>query len=186
LGELDFLFLDKSQAVHLECVYKFYLYDHTKLYEGYLEPWIGPNRSDTLMLKLNKLVNKQIPFINHSVTQEYLKNLGYRSSDFKQYVNFKAQLFLPLKRLDLPLQLLNKACVRGFHCGLTDLYQFNNFEIYIPSKLEWLVIPHIEVCWLSFEVACKKIEDQCAKHRSPMIWLKDPANHLQQAFVTWW
>jgi hypothetical protein len=186
IGELDFLFLNNLQPVHLEVVYKFYLYDHTRYHDHYLKHWIGPNRADKLMFKLNKLKSKQLPLLHHRDSEVYLKALGYQANDFKQYVSFKGQLFLPLNLLDKPLKEMNRQCISGFHCHLSDLHLFEKFAFYIPFKLEWLIIPHHRVNWKSFEEVFKTIEDQCAQHRSPMIWLKDPAGNLQKAFVTWW
>ena len=186
LGELDLLFKNKSQLSHLECVYKFYLYDYTKSYDNNLEPWIGPNRTDALMLKLDKLRLKQLPLLQHPVTQSYIHDLGYESRNFAQYVQFRAQLFLPLNNLDIELRPLNRKCIMGFYCNINDLDQFEGFKFYIPLKLEWLAIPSLEVDWISFSDAYKTIKDQCKSHRSPMIWLKDPEDNLQKAFVTWW
>lgn len=186
LGELDLLFKNKSQLSHLECVYKFYLYDYTKSYKNKIAPWIGPNRTDALMLKLDKLRFKQLPLLHHPVTQSYIHDLGYESGNFIQYVQFKAQLFLPLNNFDIHLDPLSKNCVVGFYFNLTDLNQFKDFEFYIPSKLEWLAIPSLEVDWMSFSDAHKTIGDQCESHRSPMVWMKDLEGNLQKAFVTWW
>ena len=55
LGEIDFLIRDlkENKVIHLELVYKFYLFD--PLYsENKYACWIGPNRKDSLPLKINK------------------------------------------------------------------------------------------------------------------------------------
>lgn len=186
LGELDVLFKNKSQPAHLECVYKFYLYDHTKSYKNILDPWIGPNRTDALVQKLDKLRLKQLPLLHHPITQTYLNELGYSSLDIEQVVQFKAQLFLPLDHFNIELGPLNRNCISGFHCHFKNLVNFKAFKFYVPRKLDWLAIPQLEVDWLGFKEAYKNIKDQCAMHRSPMIWLKDPEDNLQKAFFTWW
>lgn len=186
LGELDILFVKASQAIHLECVYKFYLYDHTRSYKKPLEYWIGPNRTDALVYKLDKLKTKQLPLLYHPTCESYLNHLGYSSSDFKQYLQFKAQLFLPLNQLHLDIYPLNKSCIQGFHCSIEALATFKDFQLYIPHKLDWLLKPHLNVEWLTFSEGYKSIEDQCQKHRSPLVWLKDPEQHLQKAFITWY
>ncbi|MEM1001178.1 MAG: DUF1853 family protein [Bacteroidota bacterium] len=186
IGELDFLFKFKSQLIHLEVVYKFYLYNHTKSYKTDLEHWIGPNRTDSLMLKLDKLKTKQLPLLHHPTTRDYLDSLKVKSDECLQKVQFKAQLFVPLKHLDLDIGDLNKRCISGFYLNLNDINLFKDFEIYLPTKLEWLAQPHNNVNWGSFDNALKTIEDQCQSHRSPMIWLKDPEHNVQKAFVTWW
>ena len=50
IGELDFLLKNKSKHIHLEVVYKFYLYDSNINSNNSLDYWIGPNRKDTLSL----------------------------------------------------------------------------------------------------------------------------------------
>jgi hypothetical protein len=186
LGELDLLFLYKSQPVHLEIIYKFYLYDNTKSYNNTLEYWIGPNRTDSLVLKLDKLQSRQIPLLHHPVTTAQLIDLALPSEGYQQKVQFKAQLFLPLADPQISLGPLNNSCVYGFYISCKELYQLKAFDFYLPHKLEWLAEPHISVNWQSYEEASKNIEDQCQSHRSPLIWLKGPENHLQKAFVTWW
>lgn len=186
IGELDFLFIKELQPIHLECVYKFYLYDHTKSYNSKIEPWIGPNRTDSLTLKLDKLQSKQLPLLHHPVTASYVHELGYEAQNFAQCVQFKAQLFLPLNKLDVQLGPLNRKCVIGFYCNLRVLHEFQHFEFYIPLRLEWLARPCLEVNWIAFSKAYKIIKDRCESHQSPMIWLKDPEDNLQKAFVTWW
>lgn len=63
LGELDFILYDnfKKRFEHVELVYKYYLYDPS--FENELDRYIGPNRNDTLVKKLNKLKDKQLPLI---------------------------------------------------------------------------------------------------------------------------
>ena len=60
LGELDCLLYKNGNPIHLEVVYKFYLYDPTK--QG-LHCWIGPNKKDRLVEKLEKLQQKQLPLL---------------------------------------------------------------------------------------------------------------------------
>jgi len=186
IGELDILFLRKSQPIHLELIYKFYLYDNIKTYDKALEYWIGPNRTDSLMLKINKLQSKQLPLLKHRITKSQLIELGLPSEGYHQKVQFKAQLFVPLKSPQQHNGPLNKNCICGFYINQREIHQFKAFEFYIPQKLDWILEPQLNVNWLPFSVASKTIEDQCHSHRSPMIWLKGPENHLQKAFVTWW
>ena len=58
IGELDCLLIQAGIPIHLEIVFKFYLYDPALPQE--LHRWIGPNRNDTLIFKLKKLKEKQL------------------------------------------------------------------------------------------------------------------------------
>lgn len=64
IGELDALILDKGKPIHLEIVYKFYLFDPHEN-DNELSHWIGPNRKDSLLQKLEKLREKQLPLLYH-------------------------------------------------------------------------------------------------------------------------
>src|SRR5690606_23106204 len=114
IGELDALLMTEIGPVHLEIVYKFYLYDPD---EGQTElsHWIGPNRKDNLLQKLKKLKEKQFSLLYHSKTQPLLDNLGLILDEIKQQVLFKAQLFLPLGHQNTVFFQLNPACVKGFY-----------------------------------------------------------------------
>ena len=59
IGELDCLMKQLAVNIHLEIVYKFYLYDPSISTE--LNRWVGPNKNDSLVLKLEKLKEKQLP-----------------------------------------------------------------------------------------------------------------------------
>ena len=73
LGELDALLKVDNQPIHLEIVYKFYVYDDT-LGNTELKRWIGPNRKDSLVEKLTKLQDKQLPLL---YSQDCKKTLTY-------------------------------------------------------------------------------------------------------------
>ena len=57
LGELDCLLYKNGNPIHLEVVYKFYLYDPTK--QG-LHCWIGPNKKDRLVEKIREASTETI------------------------------------------------------------------------------------------------------------------------------
>jgi len=91
IGELDCLLLKGQQAIHLEMVYKFYLYDPS-LGIG-LDRWIGPNRNDSLVQKLSKLKERQLPLLCKPPTQPVLQNCGLVAENILQQVFFKACIF---------------------------------------------------------------------------------------------
>ena len=110
LGELDCLFYKNEKPIHLEVIYKFYLYDPNK--QG-LHCWIGPNKKDCLVEKLEKLQQKQLPLLYSKECEKYLKSISLHSADFSQQVYFKAQLFLPLGKNPSINSLINTDCISG-------------------------------------------------------------------------
>lgn len=185
LGEIDFLVLQDEQPVHIETVYKFYLYD-PQFSINELECWIGPNRKDSLVEKLAKLTTKQLPLLHSKACQEYLVSLGLTSGKVKQSVLFKAQLFLPYTTSNVTFQVLNKACVQGFYIYRNDRSKFKNCKFCIPTKKDWLVIPHVHVDWLSFEDFCTESDLYLERKLSPMCWMKLENGELHKFFLVWW
>lgn len=86
LGECDFLFLRDGQPIHWEVAIKFYLL----MPDGRF--W-GPNFSDRLDIKVNRLINHQIPIVQtkeakRQIPREFRENV-------QSEVFFKGQLFYP-------------------------------------------------------------------------------------------
>ena len=187
IGEMDALFYLNDQAIHLEVVYKFYLYDTLNSYQDPLAYWIGPNRKDSLLYKLDKLKDKQFPLLYKEETQEYLKIFDIDISKIEQQVCFKAQLFLPYNHSEIDLTLVNKKCVTGFFISYRDMFIFEDAKFYIPNKLDWLIIPHDNVEWLTLVEVMTIIEKQIKDMRSPLIWIKHN-NYvpIEKCFITFW
>ena len=185
LGELDCLFKKDQQATHLEIVYKFYLYDGS-VGESEIDHFIGPNRKDTLVAKLSKLKNKQLPLLHSKACQNYLKSLELNSEDLAQKVYFKAQLFLPLEQQNITLNKINPECVYGFYISWNKINQFDSCKFYIPNKKDWLITPHPNVNWMSFKTFKKEAESDINDRFSPMVWIKSKNGELQKCFVVWW
>lgn len=184
IGELDSLIKRLGVNIHLEIVYKFYLYDPSVSTE--LDRWVGPNRNDSLVLKLNKLKEKQLPLLYHSETTKLLNELNIKSTEFKQEVYFKAQLFVPFNSLESSFQFVNNDCVKGFYLRLRDLTHFTNHTYYIPSKLDWLVEPHSDVAWISTQTFQSTISELLASDKSPLCWMNSCEGKVQKFFVVWW
>ncbi len=139
LGELDCLLLKEGTPIHLEIIYKFYLYDDS-VGTTEIEHFIGPNRKDSLIEKLNKLKHKQLPLLYSKACQPYLDTLNIQKKDVCQYVYFKAQLFLPFLNQNMQLNLLNNDCVTGFYITKNEIKEFKDCKFYIPNKKDWLVL----------------------------------------------
>ena len=186
IGELDLLLTQDDLPMHLEIIYKFYLYDSSKHHTNSLYNWIGPNKNDTLVYKLKKLKEKQLPLLYHSKTKTVLKDYPFDIYSIEQKVCFKAQLFLPFEDQDMDISPLNSTCVIGWYLNIEKISELQHYQFYIPEKLEWLCTPINEVDWLSFEDAKTKIRNQIENKRSPLCWLKNSNNELQKCFITWW
>ena len=185
IGELDCLIIDKGKPIHLEIVYKFYLFDPS-ISGNEIDSWIGPNRNDSLKQKLAKLKTKQMPLLSHPKSNETLNGLGYNSEMFDQRVHFKAQLFIPLGYSKQIITKVNSSCISGFYMTLKELALFKQNEFFIPSKLDWLIQPHSEVLWLSHSECLAVIEMELNVSRSPLCWMKDSKGNITKLFVVFW
>ena len=185
VGELDCLISDKGKLIHLELVYKFYLYDPS-IPGNEIEKWIGPNRKDSLKKKLAKLKTKQMPLLSDPKSNEIISDLGYNSEMFDQKVHFKAQLFIPLGLNEQIITEVNKSCIRGLYITLDELQLFKENDFFIPSKLDWLIAPHHDVVWLSYTESKSIIELELNQSRSPLCWMKDSKGNITKLFVVFW
>lgn len=186
IGELDALIQTKTQQLHIEIIYKFYLYDPNIKSENELDKWIGPNRKDTLVYKLNKLKEKQLPLLYSKHTKTVLESFNLNVKNITQKVCYKAQLFIPFQPYEATTSLLNKACIYGFYLNFDKIEMLCNNKIFIPKKLDWLIQPHTNVDWLNFENGKAEIYKCIVQNRSPMIWLKSNNNTFQKCFITFW
>lgn len=184
LGELDVLVMMENGPVHLEIIYKFYLYD-PNVGQTEFSHWIGPDRKDTLLQKLDKLKEKQLPLLYHRKTQSLVDDLGLDLSEIKQQILFKAQLFLPLDHQKTVFSHLNPNCVEGFYLKIKDLERFNQGRFYIPEKINWLMAVHEDVAWMDYHEFFIKIEHWTDNKLAPMCWLKLNGKY-SKFFVVWW
>ena len=148
LGELDCLLLKNNKPIHLEVIYKFYLYDAT-VGESEIDHFIGPNRKDSLKEKLTKLKEKQLPLLYSNTCKRYLDELDLKVEDISQQVYFKAQLFIPLGE-KTTLTILNQDCISGFYIKKEQRAQFSECKFYIPKKIDWIIAPYAQVDWLNY------------------------------------
>lgn len=185
IGELDCLYTKDGKPYHLEIVYKFYLYDESHG-ASEIEKWVGPNRNDTLVQKVDKLQTKQFPLLYNTNTKPYLKALGYKPQDFEQQLCFKAQLFLPYNKEDIKFERLNPNCINGFYINVNQLDYLEDSYFYIPTKLDWLVNIHENAEWIDFSIFLNKITPLLSHKKSPLCWVKKPDGKLFKCFITWW
>lgn len=184
LGELDCILLQNEQPIHLEVIYKFYVYDPSTD-NNELACWVGPNRKDSLVEKLEKLQQKQLPLLYSEECTHYLESLQLIPSQIQQQVYFKAQLFVPYKST-ITFSKINKDCVSGFYIDRNALCQFKEAKFYIPTKKDWLIIPHANVNWMSYEDFEMNSSEYLNRKFSPMCWMKSNKGKLQKFFLVWW
>ncbi len=133
--EIDCLIKYLKKYIHLEIVYKFYLYDK-HIDTGELDHWIGPNKKDSLVFKLNKLKNKQLPLLHHFKTKELLEKTPLNIDKISSMVFFKAQLFVPKELINNTFKLINNKCIIGYYIGMSEYKSLSNCDFYMPNKLD--------------------------------------------------
>lgn len=185
IGELDCLLLKNEKPIHLEIIYKFYLYD-ASVGNSEIEHWIGPNRKDSLVQKLNKLKEKQLPLLYSNHCKPYLNKLSLTLDKIEQQVYFKGQLFVPFNDYGKKYTLLNNHCIYGFYINSKEIHLFKDCKFHIPNKHNWLIEPHSNINWLNFKEFNLKIQEQIVEERAPLCWLKKTNGELIKFFVTWW
>lgn len=185
LGELDCIILKDKKPIHLEIVYKFYLYDES-VGNNEIEHWIGPNRRDSFIQKLTKLKEKQLPLLYKNETKTYLDNLNLSLEKVEQQVYFKAQLFVPYKDNARKHLHINTDCIYGFYIYPKELSQFSECKFYIPNKHNWLVNPHPNVDWMNYLSFQSKLQQFLDEENAPLCWLKKPNGEMIKFFVVWW
>jgi len=186
VGEIDCLLKQNNTVFHIEIIFKFYLYDKNSGTTE-IEHWIGPNRNDSLIKKITKLKEKQLPLLYNKHTQAVLEGIGVTAEEIKQAVIFKAQLFIPYKTKEvIEFSLVNKDCLAGFYIHFSELAQFNTCKFYIPKKINWLLKIQTQVNWLHYPEFYIKIADSVHHQISPLCWIKFPNGTTKKFFVVWW
>lgn len=185
VGEIDCLLLKNKQPVHIEIIYKFYLYD-SSVGTTEIEHWIGPNRRDSFFQKLTKLKNKQLPLLQSKYTKSYLNNLYFSSDNFTQNVFFKAQLFVPLNDLNKPFLEINNDCINGFYVYASEIKKFNDCKFFIPTKVDWLKEVQTNINWLNYLSFETQISIFLKEKSAPLCWLKYPNGTTKKFFIVWW
>jgi len=185
LGELDCLLLKNDKPIHLEIIYKFYLYD-ASVGTSEIDHFIGPNRKDSLIEKITKLKEKQLPMLYSDACKPYLDALNLESEKITQQVYFKAQLFVPFANQNVQLKTLNSDCIVGFYINRDNLEEFANYKFYIPNKKDWLQLPHTHVTWLYFHRFKEVAQNYFEQKFSTLCWIKCNNGELKKIFLVWW
>ena len=185
IGEIDCLLKHVNQLIHLEVSYKFYLYDEN-LGKLELDKWIGPNKRDSLVKKIEKLKSKQLPILFHKETIRILERININVAEIIQLVYFKAQLFVPYLRKPSLLSEINNDCIKGFYIKKRQLNLFNDHTFYIPSKTNWIIDAHNNVDWIEINDFLSELTELLNNEKSPLCWFKDSKGKIEKVFVVWW
>ena len=184
LGELDFIVFDKNKELylHTELVYKFYLYDDS--FKEEIDKYIGPNRNDTLVRKLNKLKTKQFPLLFKEETKKFI---DIDLNKVYQNTCFKANIFLPYKKNVNP-DLINKECIKGFYLNMEEFLiyeEFKEYNYFLPHRYDWILDASLNTNWKEFDDIQEEIQVFLDLKKSPLVWLKKH-DTFEQFFITWW
>ncbi|WP_203296029.1 DUF1853 family protein [Luteirhabdus pelagi] len=187
LGELDYLLYDSEieKNLHVELACKFYLFDES-LGDRLIEKWIGPNRKDRLVEKLQKLKQHQFPLLYSEATEPLLESLQLQPSTIEQQLCLKSFLFLPkgMEKSNLPEAFSD--CVIGRHITIDDFTPKNYpGSFYLPQKKEWLLSPESHTTWISFGEAKRQLDEKLAQKRSALVYHKTNKG-IELFFVRWW
>ncbi|WBL24337.1 DUF1853 family protein [Zunongwangia sp. HGR-M22] len=187
LGELDFILKEKdtNQSIHVELVYKFYVYDPS--YKNELSRWIGPNRRDSLLEKIDKLKSKQLPLLYKKRTQDILNGKYIPTKNIIQKVCYKASLFVPKNLLGSTFPKINNDCIKGYYITLKE-FASNKYEtkyFYSPQKQFWPVDPIKNEAWFSYQEILPQIKKFIKNKKAPLVWMKTDKG-IEQFFVVWW
>ncbi|CAN5235334.1 hypothetical protein BH23BAC2_BH23BAC2_23610 [soil metagenome] len=191
IGELDFIIEDltREKFIHLEVVYKFYVYDPS--IENEIDKWIGPNRKDSLVEKLNKLKFRQLPLIFKDATIDKLRGLNLTPGELKQEVCFKATLFAPKDLLHSKFPIINNECIKGYWINVEEFLNpyYENASFFSPLKKDWPVNPQFNDDWIGFTSIKELIITMHSNKKSPLIWMRrDDLGKVEyeRFFVVWW
>lgn len=186
IGELDFVVLDKDRncLVHLEMAYKFYLYDPQLPSE--LPRWIGPNRRDRLVNKMEKLLHRQFPLIYRPETKDALKAFSLPDLPMTQALCLKAQLFVPIDEQERIPPVVNPQAISGFWIPLSRFGEFAGNQFYLPEKHNWTIDPSVWEEWHSFEKTLHELQLLANNKRSPLCWMRNAKGEFSRFFVVWW
>lgn len=185
IGELDYIFQDRRtrEITHIELIFKYYLYDPN--FEKEPDRWIGPNRKDTLVKKLEKLRGQQFPLLFREETRKSVEPI---TGPVEQQVCFKASLFVPLDSLNQELPLINNAGIIGYWIKKERFSEeaYGRHQFYSPKKANWPIDPKYCCTWYSYQEIFEMICPMLSQQISPLLWMKKDNGSTERFFVVWW
>jgi hypothetical protein len=189
VGELDFILQHRKsmKIFHTELTYKFYAYD-PNIASTAIEKWIGPNRKDTLVQKLDKLNSRQFPLLFTKETQQRFKKLNLPLDGIAQRLVFKAQLFVPENTVLSLFPSFNKNAIRGNYMRLEALTNkiSRNSSFFLPKKQDWMLAAENNRTWLDFSEIEKELANSLEAQKSRIVWSKDGSHDYKTQLIVWW
>ena len=100
---------------------------------------------------------------------KFWQNIFFNISDEAFYNFHTYHSWLSVKSCDTLIQVLvtqslkactyiiNTDCIVGYYFKPHELVQFKHAKFYIPTKKDWLMIPHTNVDWMSYEKYLEEI-----------------------------
>ena len=188
LGEFDFFLKEQAtqQSLHVELVYKFYVYDPS--FKQELDRWIGPNRKDSLLKKIKHVKSHQFPLLFREESQELLQQRGIELEKIQQQVCFLAHLFVPKSLFHQQFKLVNKHCISGYwlHEHEFTETEYGEFQFYSPKKPDWPIQPQHHQDWKSFPEILADVNHLLGHQKAALIWMKKDEHTFERFFVVWW
>lgn len=185
IGELDYLLeeVETHRELHLELAYKFYLYD-PQLGPSEVHRWIGPNRNDSLLVKLEKLRKKQFPLLYHPLVSQQLPDVEIGAMD--QRLCLLASLYVPVGTLQHHRGLYYSA-IKGEYMTLDHFKGLDHSYAYyaVPDKRHWGISPEDNSHWLHYGAVLPVIESSILQRRCTLCWVLREEKY-QSIFITWW
>lgn len=188
IGEFDFICYDSNseETLHIELVNKIYLYDES-LHENPDLCWIGPNRRDRFIDKINKLKTQQFPLLFHPKAEDTFKNLEINPWKVKQKICFKAILFIP-ENCRTRFFTTNLESVAGYFYTLEEFLKkkWKHHSFYIPRKINWFTDESQHTKWHSYSKILLRLQEYMDKKQSVMLFRRNKKGETHKFFVVWW
>jgi hypothetical protein len=185
IGEIDFIIedVDKKQLIHIELAYKFYLFD-PRISSELLKNWIGPNRNDSLIQKLDKLKTKQFPLLYHPLARSQFNTIEINNTS--QALCLLVSLFIPYEYKPHFSATYQKA-IKGYYLNVKTFISLDTVtkSYYIPSKKEWGMDPSENKIWTDFNSIEKYVCTSIKNKQSLLCWQKHNESYLA-FFIVWW
>lgn len=188
IGEFDFICRDviQEKIIHTELINKIYLYDDS-LHENPDYCWIGPNRRDRFIDKLEKLRSQQFPLLYHPKAENTLKKLMIDPWKVKQKLCFKAILFLP-EHCNTRFFATNLEAVAGYFYTLEEFLnkKWKHQSFLIPKKINWFTDETQHTKWYSYSKVLLQLQEFMENKQSVMLFRRNKNGETYKFFVVWW
>jgi hypothetical protein len=188
IGEFDFMCWDtlKEETIHVELVNKIYLYDDS-LHQDPDHCWIGPNRRDRFIDKIEKLRSQQFPLLYHPKAESLFEELHINPWKVKQQVAFKAILFLP-ESCHTRFFTTNLEAVAGYFYSLEEFLnkKWKHHTFFIPKKINWFTDETLHTHWLPYSKILLHLQEFMEKKQSVMFFRRNKKGETHKCFVVWW